>query len=688
MAKPVKYIPNQEAAYIDLLLRDLDAGSRKAGLQRLCAHHRAGSLLMNPVPYRTFILGLLNDESDKVRRWALNALALFGTSREATPILRAIEDFRSSPDTLGAAISALSVLMSPEDFNRALKSRDLPLEGSTLFAAAQQNPKFIPLLKRGGINIDKAAPIDLRMATILVGLNKAPYRIFSPRHTNAAMIGQLNNHDDRIVAQYSVWATVESPVLGLTHLKLPLRDTEAQPENVRGWIYRLIASDPGTAAKHSDILQTGSTDASTNARFGLAEGLVRTAFPGVDDIAVNWFLKESNDSVRQILLEHMAQFSNQFPRYGQVVEGIYRSADHNSLTRARLEAAAQGTKLYGTLKTIDLNAEMADLFPLAPPSIDPIRPLENVAMPKSDPPPPDPNNVLVLIVVAIAKELAAIKALMTNYQVIGVHKDPNVYGVGYLNDPAGKLAPRAVLVCQSQMGNNNAATTATDAMRSFPKIEHVIMCGIAGGCPNPADPAEHVRLGDIVYSSDAGIIEYDFVKEDAEERKTRSTPQKPSARMLGVVGGIMANEMLGERPWQSEIKVITAKASAFARPSEETDVLHDAAGKVIVHPAGTERDGIPRVHGGAIGTADTLQKNPGTRDKLRDDFRVKAIEMEAGGVQNSAWAHDRSVMIVRGICDYCDPQKNDIWQMYAAAVAAAFTKVLIMEMPSEWFPAT
>jgi hypothetical protein len=59
-------------------------------------------------------------------------LALFGTVREATPILRSIDDFRSSPDNLGAAISALSVLMSPADFEKALRSSDLPLEGSIL----------------------------------------------------------------------------------------------------------------------------------------------------------------------------------------------------------------------------------------------------------------------------------------------------------------------------------------------------------------------------------------------------------------------------------------------------------------------------------------------------------------------------------------------------------------------------
>jgi hypothetical protein len=78
-------------------------------------------------------------------------LALFGTVREATPILRSIDDFRSSPDNLGAAISALSVLMASGDFEEALRSSDPPLEGNILFAAGQQNERFMPKLRTGRI---------------------------------------------------------------------------------------------------------------------------------------------------------------------------------------------------------------------------------------------------------------------------------------------------------------------------------------------------------------------------------------------------------------------------------------------------------------------------------------------------------------------------------------------------------
>lgn len=685
MASAPRFISSEETAYIELLLRDLDANSRKIGLQRLCLLYRQGLTLLNPAPVRVVLTGLLNDESEKVRRWALNALAVLGGARAVDPILRSIGDLRKFPDLLGAAVSALSRLMIPDDFAKALRANDLPLEGSILFAAAQHNQAFMPQLRNARLDIDSAEPIDLRMATILVGLDRAPTRLLSPRHNNATMIGQLNSHDDPMVAQYSVWAIVGNRYLDLRNLKTSLYDIEAQPPNVRGWIYRLIAKNTSAAEKYQDIIQAGSKDSFVNAREGLAEGLRDTSFSGIDEIVVGWYLAEENDTVRQRLLDHMAGKSASYERYEQLVVDAYERAAQRSLARARLEAAARGTELYAKLKSIDLEAEKADLFSGARGRIFTATKEEKKVM-LDVASLPAPEHVRVLIVTALPKELAAVLATLSTSKLIGVENDPKTYMIGYFSDPDESSPPRAVIVCQSGMGNDNASTTATDAMRSFPAIEHVIMTGIAGGCPNPDKIDEHIRLGDIVFSNETGILEYDFVKEDSEGRVVRGSPQKPSASILSVAGAIRAREMLGDRPWEAEIANIVSKSPAFARPPEDTDQLHDVDGTVIAHPVGSEREGQPRVHEGAIGTADTLQKNPAIRDQLRDKYRIKAIEMEAGGMQNAAWARGRSVFVVRGICDYCDRYKNDNWQNYAAAAAAAFTKILVLGMPSEWFP--
>jgi len=71
---------------------------------------------------------------------------------------------------------------------------------------------------------------------------------------------------------------------------------------------------------------------------------------------------------------------------------------------------------------------------------------------------------------------------------------------------------------------------------------------------------------------------------------------------------------------------------------------------------------------------------------LRDKWDVRAIEMEGSGFLNAAWMLGRDVMVIRGICDYCDTFKNDDWQPYASLVAAAYARAMIETLPEQRFP--
>jgi hypothetical protein len=50
--------------------------------------------------------------------------------------------------------------------------------------------------------------------------------------------------------------------------------------------------------------------------------------------------------------------------------------------------------------------------------------------------------------------------------------------------------------------------------------------------------------------------------------------------------------------------------------------------------------------------------------------------MEAAGLIN-----DFPCLVIRGICDYADSHKNKEWQGYAAAIAAAYAKELLLIVP-------
>jgi hypothetical protein len=58
------------------------------------------------------------------------------------------------------------------------------------------------------------------------------------------------------------------------------------------------------------------------------------------------------------------------------------------------------------------------------------------------------------------------------------------------------------------------------------------------------------------------------------------------------------------------------------------------------------------------------------------------VEMEGFGIAEATWNLGRGYLVVRGICDYCDSHKNDVWQGYAAVVAAAYARAVLEELPA------
>jgi nucleoside phosphorylase len=71
-------------------------------------------------------------------------------------------------------------------------------------------------------------------------------------------------------------------------------------------------------------------------------------------------------------------------------------------------------------------------------------------------------------------------------------------------------------------------------------------------------------------------------------------------------------------------------------------------------------------------------KHATTRDELKQKYKVLCFETEAAGLMNNF-----PCVIIRGISDYADSHKNDLWKEYAAATAAAFAKELLNVIPQE-----
>jgi nucleoside phosphorylase len=675
-------IHQQEAAYLELLLRTPDPESKKNGMQRLCKLYRLGYRLQNPHSILILLVGLLYSEYDKVRRWALNSLALLGTIRETEAILDAIRRSRDNPDVLGAGISALTAIVRDEQAKLYLKKADLPLDQVTLLAASQQSGAFASELRKTRVKIDIASDPELRLASVLIGIDRAPENLFSLKHDNRKIIGQLNTHPDRIVAQYSVWAIHENPRMSLQDLRVDLADVEWLPANVRKYIYQLVTADSETARRNHDMLVLGSVDSSTEAREGLAKGIGQIFFDSLEQLILDWFADEDNDAVKQRLLEHMAAYAKVCPAYEKPVLEMYRSAASNSLIRSRLESAARNTDMFLEMKRISLDAESTDLFGKQ----QDIRRSRTISKPSTS----SANlramqlaqKTKTLLVTALPKETAAVRATFDHFERVETPSDPSIYELGTYGDP---VSGRRVILAESSVGKVNATALTTHALRTFPNIEHIIMVGIAGGCPNPAKAEEHVRLGDVVRVSHLGVIEYDNVKRTELGVQIRGSAQKPSAKLLRIANLLAGEELQKKWPWEEIATISSRKLDGYDRPKAKTDKIH-VGSQVVKHPVDSlRRDNQPRVHAGAIATADTLQKDPKVRDSLRDTYGVRAIEMEGSALQSAAWHQGKDAFVVRGICDYSDGFKNDTWQNYAALVAASYVRSLIEAMPDNWF---
>lgn len=291
------------------------------------------------------------------------------------------------------------------------------------------------------------------------------------------------------------------------------------------------------------------------------------------------------------------------------------------------------------------------------------------------------------IITALPKEFAAMKIMLEDSFEYNISNDNSTYIIGRIPCNGGSGHNLVALALMKQYGNNNAAITTSNLQRSFPGISDIIMLGIAGGIPDYDHYNKHVRLGDIVISMGSGVVQYDNLKKEVEKITIRDNSPKPSAFLVDIVNQIEADRIQGKYPWEKFISENFSKIENGDRPSDEKDLLfkyNDVANPIKVeHPSDETRLlHKSKIHYGIIGAANILLKDPHLRDQLKRDCNVIAIEMEGSGVADSSWFAGNNYLIVRGISDYCDPQKNDLWQGHAAICAAAYTRCLLEKIPA------
>ncbi|KAF3926024.1 hypothetical protein ABW20_dc0108314 [Dactylellina cionopaga] len=246
-------------------------------------------------------------------------------------------------------------------------------------------------------------------------------------------------------------------------------------------------------------------------------------------------------------------------------------------------------------------------------------------------------------------------------------------------------------------GVTSAANVATLMRRSFPSVIVGLMVGIGGGAPAPQ---HDIRLGDVVVSEpgpgSGGVLQYDFGKTVQEGRFVQTgVLNKPPNIFLKAISKLKAERLMHRRNDIDDIIAATLEDKSvldlqeFARPPVASDRLFQAQydhltgstscdqcdqSMVVERPSRSQEQ--PNIHYGLIASGNQIMRHGITRDNISREKGVLCFEMEAAGLMD-----ELPTLVIRGICDYSDSHKSKIWQPYAALAAAAFAKVIVLQLP-------
>ncbi|RAO69914.1 uncharacterized protein BHQ10_005926 [Talaromyces amestolkiae] len=294
---------------------------------------------------------------------------------------------------------------------------------------------------------------------------------------------------------------------------------------------------------------------------------------------------------------------------------------------------------------------------------------------------------------ALPLEMAAAKAMLDEIhpKLPQASNDQNSYCLGSINGHNIAIAclPSGV------HGTTSAATVASSMLHTFPSIRFGLMVGIGGGVPGRySDKNDPIRLGDIVVSkptnSSGGVLQYDLGKSMGNGLFQRTgSLNKPPQVLLTAVSELQADHLMGLTQIPTFLSQIAQKypsMKSFSFPGQAFDELFDAdyehvstgsacqncdKQRLVAQPQRKTTE--PRVHYGIIASGNQLIRNAKMRDILaQEDPGILCFEMEAAGLMDQF-----PCLVIRGISDYTDSHKSDVWQPYAASVAAAYAKELL-----------
>ncbi|KAF1820840.1 WD40 repeat-like protein [Dissoconium aciculare CBS 342.82] len=246
----------------------------------------------------------------------------------------------------------------------------------------------------------------------------------------------------------------------------------------------------------------------------------------------------------------------------------------------------------------------------------------------------------------------------------------------------GKVGRHNVVIASlptGEYGLASAASTANHLCSSLPHIRVGLLVGIGAGIPT-LDPTDaSVYLGDVVVSNPddthGGVVQYDLYKASSSDgssfRERKGFLDSPPRVLRTALNALQAEHEISSSGLEDYLVAFSTNEKTrerFGYPGSEKDRLRREH---------KQTRSLPSIHYGTIVSGNVLIKSTLERDAivswlLSTKVDPMCFEMEAAGLMNSF-----PCLIIRGICDYADEHKDDTWQRYSAATAAAFAKELL-----------
>ncbi|KAJ6037114.1 hypothetical protein N7540_001393 [Penicillium herquei] len=293
---------------------------------------------------------------------------------------------------------------------------------------------------------------------------------------------------------------------------------------------------------------------------------------------------------------------------------------------------------------------------------------------------------------ALLVEFAAAEEMLDEIHSdsIADFKTDNIYKLGRMGEH------NVVIAClpDTQIGTSSAAAVATWMQLTFTSIRIRLMVSVGGGVPS-ADA--DIRLGDVVVSrpenNHGGVVQHDFGKVTSSGFRRTGFLNSPPKVLRNAVFLLKVKHMREGRRFSHCISKFDSLPT-FRRANAGPDVLfipcYDHVGGVTCRSC-DKRKTLKRklrdqqgsiIHYGTIASGNQVMKNATERDRVSSELGgVLCFEMEAAGLMN-----EFPCLVIRGICDYSDSHKNERWQPYAAAAAAAYAKELLSVIPAVELP--